>query len=453
MPRVLWSLLVYEVAVSRVEAIERRMNSWWRKWLRLPRMLTDVAFFTRSGALCLPTRSIVEEYKCGKVRFSMMMQDSMDVVISSARPEVVTGKKWQAEVAAEEARRTAEFSEVVGATQTDRSGIGYGKKRKWWSKADARERRELTVNEVRRTEERSRLTKAVQQPVQGAWTTWEDVVERKLMWTDIWGMSESALKFLVGSTYDVLPTPVNLKRWGKVTSAGCPECSAAECSLEHVLSACPAALRDGRYTWRHDRVLAIIMKVVQQGLSETGSMRRMQRQVQFVREGDSVCARKKQSHTVGSKWKESAEGWQVQMDTGGCGTVPEVIVRTDLRPDIVAWSEARKVVAFVELTVPWETRIALAHERKLEKYSELQAECQSRGWVCWSYAVEVGCRGFIGRSMLKLLQDVGVAGATRKAAIQKLQEAAEVGSAWVLAKAKEKWRGRVCEVCCEGCLG
>ncbi len=55
----------------------------------------------------------------------------------------------------------------------------------------------------------------------------------------------------------------------------------------------------------------------------------------------------------------------------------------------------------LELTVPWEERIEEANERKRAKYQELVEECRERGWRTFYEPIEVGCRGFAGRSLAK----------------------------------------------------
>ena len=68
----------------------------------------------------------------------------------------------------------------------------------------------------------------------------------------------------------------------------------------------------------------------------------------------------------------------------------------------------------MELTVPWEERIEEAFERKKSKYQQLVEECQERGWKAWCLPVEVGCRGFAGRSLWRSLRLLGIAGIKRK---------------------------------------
>ena len=71
----------------------------------------------------------------------------------------------------------------------------------------------------------------------------------------------------------------------------------------------------------------------------------------------------------------------------------------------------------VELTVPWETNMEWAFERKLARYGELKDQCEDQGWRCSVYPVEVGCRGFVGRSTVKFLCDVGMASRLRKTTV------------------------------------
>lgn len=57
-----------------------------------------------------------------------------------------------------------------------------------------------------------------------------------------------------------------------------------------------------------------------------------------------------------------------------------------------------------------------AYERKKDKYSELAAECRETGWSTAICPMEVGCRGFIGTSIQRLLRNVGVTGPKLKKA-------------------------------------
>ena len=73
-PRLLWPLMIYEVAESRVEIIEKKFRAYTREWLGLPKCLNNNALYGRGLHLELPVTSLVEEYKAGKVRTVMMLR-------------------------------------------------------------------------------------------------------------------------------------------------------------------------------------------------------------------------------------------------------------------------------------------------------------------------------------------------------------------------------------------
>ena len=66
--------------------MEAKINKYTRKWLGLPSVLSDVALYCRQAKLKLPLKSIVEEFKPGKIRLQMMLDDSKEEVIKSLNP-------------------------------------------------------------------------------------------------------------------------------------------------------------------------------------------------------------------------------------------------------------------------------------------------------------------------------------------------------------------------------
>jgi len=76
------------------------------------------------------------------------------------------------------------------------------------------------------------------------------------------GNQPRQVEFLATYWADLLPTPSNLKIWGKEEDPSCKQCEAALCTLNHILMACPKALGDGRYRWRHNKVLTEVAKWV-----------------------------------------------------------------------------------------------------------------------------------------------------------------------------------------------
>lgn len=68
LPRILWPLLVYEVPISTVETLERKVSSCLRRWLGLPRSLSNIALYGNTTMLQLPLKSLEEEFKVTRAR-------------------------------------------------------------------------------------------------------------------------------------------------------------------------------------------------------------------------------------------------------------------------------------------------------------------------------------------------------------------------------------------------
>ena len=65
-------------------------------------------------------------------------------------------------------------------------------------------------------------------------------------------MPRNILAFATRIGTNSLPSPDNLKRWGKRKISNCPLCKNPSGTLAHIVNICPVAQR---FTWRHDSVL------------------------------------------------------------------------------------------------------------------------------------------------------------------------------------------------------
>ena len=63
--------------------------------------------------------------------------------------------------------------------------------------------------------------------------------------------------------------------------------------------------------------------------------------------------------------------WNVSVDLKTSLQFPVDIIQTEKRSDIVAWSDSKKSVFLVELTLPWEENREEAHDRKKNRYETL----------------------------------------------------------------------------------
>lgn len=96
LPRLLWPLLVYEFPFSTMETLERKINSYLRRWLGVPRSVCSIGLYSTGSKFQMPVTSVIEEYKATKTSQAMMVQDSKDRRVRQAVIEVRTGRKWSA---------------------------------------------------------------------------------------------------------------------------------------------------------------------------------------------------------------------------------------------------------------------------------------------------------------------------------------------------------------------
>jgi hypothetical protein len=226
-----------------------------------PPCFSAIGLYDKTNKLIMPLSSIVEECKVAKVRVTLTIRNSQDLKVSGTDTVLSTsGSKWSAEASLNEAISRLQHREKVGRTTSGRRGLEVTKQERW-SKANQKMRREVVQLEVRKAVEEERVAKAVGMAQQWAWTRWESVEQKKLSWQDIISKEPSRLQFQLRSVHDLLPSQVNLNRWGIADSESCLLCGKRG-TLEHALPSCNKCLTQGRYTWRHDKTLKVFAEVI-----------------------------------------------------------------------------------------------------------------------------------------------------------------------------------------------
>ena len=276
-------------------------------------------------------------------------------------------------------------------------------------------RRKRILNLIASIDTEEQLSKLQQLSVQGRWLEWTDVMNSDLSWRRLLhGLDDSELSFSLRVVTNTLPTPDNLRRWGQsTTDSSCPLCG-RNATLRHVLNGCSVALRQGRYTWRHDNVLRILkrhfLKFWESVLRELTNSSKDVPYIHLVPEGaPRLPDRQRQRRPLLSNDAlRCANDWQFLFDVdGGYNVFPIEIAASAQRPDIVIFSLSLRKVLLIELTVPLEDRVATAHSIKISRYQNLISACESNGFRTVYFAVEVGSRGFVARSLLACLRQLG----------------------------------------------
>ena len=106
---------------------------------------------------------------------------------------------------------------------------------------------------------------------------------------------------------------------------------------------------------------------------------------------------------------QNAIDWKISADVRNMRIYPDVIKKSNVRPDMVLVSEKSKTVVVIELTVPFESNMGESHEFKLAKYLELMADLLKSGYKTQMFAVKVGARGLVGATACSLLKRLGLA--------------------------------------------
>ncbi|KAJ8351555.1 hypothetical protein SKAU_G00230310 [Synaphobranchus kaupii] len=319
-----------------------------------------------------------------------------------------------------------------------RLGLGnYNAKR--WSKANAKGKRGLVVQRIRETVEEDRRVKVVGLACQGQWMQWDQALERSLSWKELWGTEQGKLTFLLRAVSDLLPTPKNLKIWGKEEDPSCKQCGATLCTLNHILNGCPKALGEGRYRWRHDKVLTEVAKWVdQQRVKANKNQASRPEVVNFQSKGDKAPRARTTAKNLPSILQRASD-WEMQVDLKRKLVFPQDVAVTSLRPDMVLLSRSTKTILVVELTVPWEGRLAISHQLKKAKYQDLIDEALIKGWHATVFPIEVGCRGFPATSVRYFLQKFGLEPKHLKIATREIAMAAETSSRWLWLMRAHSW--------------
>ena len=419
-PRLQWPLTLYEVALTRAERIQQRCNVCIRKWLGLPRMTSWAAIYSNKGPLDLPIPSVVESYKCGKVRTVMMLCYSNDAVVRAAPPDIKTGRKWKATEETDRHISALQNCDIVGATQSSIEGLGIRRLRHF-SSLNPKERRDAVADQTKRVEEEKRYVRLVQSRLQGQCVAWQEkVLEGKLSWNDLWNWDEARISFLIRSVYDMLPSPANLFRW-KISDSALCRCGKLR-TMRHILSNCALGLTH-RYTWRQNQVVRVLAVEVDKRLKliNSGKNPKVERRskIRFVKAGHSALKNNVPLYND-PDWEGS---WNMSLDLDGQFYCP--LETRGQRPDLVLWCEERKVIKFVELTIPWETNIDDAWLRKDSRYDPLVESCEDLGWEAHCLPIEVGARGFVGHRAHSLLRQLGFTSKEGKDLIRRMQETVE----------------------------
>lgn len=433
--QVTWPLLIYDFSLSSIQNLEKKVSVYLKKWSGLTKPANMAVLYlpkSKFGQGMVKLSTHFKKLQVGKAFDRKFSPDPSYQQLTDLKLQGQGGNRWNATKELCDNERRVTLEDIGGITATRRHGLGFDSKKLYsrMSQGEKKQRIKAVMEEIA-TEETER--ELVQSEVHGAMISWDRALPLDWDWrASIYGLSPTLLKFHLNAVSNSLPSPDNLHRWNMRSNRTCKLCGARSATLLHILNNCEFALNQGRYNWRHDKVL----KEIDQLVSDTINSQNLKKEAALEKENQTsksvrfVAAGKKppaSSSTLASL-VSGANDWQVQFDyDNSTKHFPQEIATTNLRPDGVVWSSSKTRALIMELTVPMEENLDAARRRKMDKYTDLVDTCRAAGWEAILVTIEVGSRGFVGRSVL-FLKRLGVTTKALKETRKKMSLAALQGS-------------------------
>ena len=160
-------------------------------------------------------------------------------------------------------------------------------------------------------------------------------------------MPPNLLSFCINSTYNMLPSPSNLKRCHSSTDSSCTLCHKNICTIAHILGACNFSLKQGSFTFRHDSVLKSLVGTLESFIKQIRPAKSKKiNKIHFIKAGQKPSTNER--HISGIL--HLACDWILLADIEDGFVFPSQIALTQLRPDVVIFSKSLKRVVLIELT-------------------------------------------------------------------------------------------------------
>ena len=411
-----WPFMIYDLPISFGEELKVIATRNLKQWLGVTKTITESVLYRSKDHFGLGLCDLVTHLKKMQVCRMHMIKYSQDDSSRSLykymrerdKPPMnklglpLKPKVWKPTNALEKAERNIYLD-----------NIAFGQQHFQVNKSSAKMDRHNTLRRIERDDEEARLTHCYGYAIQGDWLNFDAVLKADLSWNSlIYSIPQELLKFLLNSTHNVLPTSDNLRRWGKTTvDLRCCLCGFSNPTLKHILNGCSMALKQGRYTWRHDSILLHLSGELHSFLQSVNSCSVPVTDIKdtfinFVREGDKPS---KGQVVPKNGLLLTANDWILAYDSPQSPLViPCHIAQTSFRPDIIIYSNNTKQIFILELTVPAEDNIIQRHINKENKYAKLLDDININQWTGKIFGIEVGSRGYVAKSFSYALKTLGV---------------------------------------------
>ena len=363
LPSIRFMLTVHTLQKSHLDSLDTLTDGYVKKWLGIPSRGANIALVHIPQGLDIPRLSdLYWKSQCSAYSRSRLLAD--DTVNHALDCSLERESKWTTKQSTVTICQSV-HERVMAHENSDNPNWNVVKR---------------NINQVLYDDSTDFWKRKIEPLlIQGKFAELLLLQNENLTWKSIiYNLPRKVLSFAINASIDSLPSYSNLHRWGKRLSDKCKFCPNTTGTLHHILAFCPLFLE--RYTWRHNSILKFIYDtILEHGEGFT----------------NMFC---------------DLEGYTI-----GGGTIPPHILVSNKRPDlVVVWNDPPKILLF-ELSVPFESNIQDAHDRKVMRYEELIRDLDDGGHEVIFNAVEIGQRGFIDKNnQARLKETLRICNCTRK---------------------------------------
>ena len=433
-----WPLLIQDFNHDFVKSrVTRCFGVFLRRWAGLFKSIDAGCLYRRKDRFGLGLTSITTFFEKLQVIKMHILKHSSDPHVAGLyemrRKREQSQSIWRPTRLLEKVHAMSDFDlKFQHATTGDRRGLGHGIFTQ--SKVSQSSHRELCTRNVQRLADERHEAHSVGLDLQGSWLSWEQgVFPFDLSWDNvILGPGARIISFVLNATHNSVMTPDLRHICGLVPTDTCKLCIGGnKASLHHIIAGCSFALKDNRYTWRHDSVIATLLQAIQPRLLNHNSRPPTSSKVpgihsSFVLAGSAPSKNARQSPPNRSLLG-TASDWKLLVDFNHKKYLfPPHIFPTQERPDILLYSNSARVVIFGELTCPAEEGIPEAKLYKQARYADLANDIRGmkHPWSVHVLTLEVGARGFVARSTYTFLRKIGFSSRGARATCRRVSEVA-----------------------------
>ena len=209
-------------------------------------------------------------------------------------------------------------------------------------------------------------------------------------------LPKNIFNFTIRYFNNTLATKSNMQKWGKALTKICDYCPEVR-TLNHVVAACKSALREGRYTWRHNSILLKLSLIIKSKVKHL-----------YVDLPDYLS--------------------------------PTMITGEDLRPDMVICDNSGKWYV-LELICCYVTNISKSVSRKEQKYDQLIKDLSTTRDIIFINLVisSIGTIAKESKLLIDMLEKIGLNDNEISATIRKLINMTIRSTYFIFRKGDSEW--------------